>query len=49
MKRIIGVFFLLLLCNITVIPCEAKIHKGQTKDGVTYQYNTKNKTYCQIR
>lgn len=44
MKKIITIFLLLLLCNITASPCEAKIHKGQTKDGVTYQYNTKSKT-----
>lgn len=44
MKKIITIFLLLLLCNITVVPCEAKIHKGRTKKGVTYQYDTKNKT-----
>lgn len=44
MKKIIAVFLLLLICNTTVVPCEARVHKGRTKGGVIYQYNTKNKT-----
>ncbi|MBO5072881.1 MAG: leucine-rich repeat domain-containing protein [Eubacterium sp.] len=44
MKKIAVVMFLLLLGGITAVPCEAKVHRGKTKDGVTYQYNTKTKT-----
>ena len=44
MKKIAAVMFLLLLVGMTAVPCEAKIHRGKTKDGVVYQYNTKTKT-----
>ncbi len=44
MKKIIAVLFLLMMCGITTVPSEAKVHRGRTKDGVTYQYNTKTKT-----
>lgn len=44
MKKMIAVFLLLLLCCKTIVPCEAKVHKGKTKQGVTYQYDTKSKT-----
>ena len=44
MKKIAVVMFLLLLGGMTAVPCEAKVHRGRTKDGVTYQYNTKTKT-----
>lgn len=41
MKKAIAVFFLLLIGICSVVSCKAKIHKGETKDGATYQYNTK--------
>ncbi len=44
MKKIVIAIVLLLTGSCFVIPCEAKIHKGKTKEGVTYQYNTKSKT-----
>lgn len=44
MKKVIAVFFLLLIGICSIVPCEAKIHKGETKDGVAYQYSTKNRT-----
>lgn len=44
MKKIIAVLFLLMMCGIIMIPSEAKVHRGKTKDGVVYQYNTKTKT-----
>lgn len=44
MKKIAVVMFLLLLGGMTAVPCEAKIYRGKTKDGVVYQYNTKTKT-----
>ncbi|MBO5072621.1 MAG: hypothetical protein J6C32_06615 [Eubacterium sp.] len=44
MKKTAVVLFLLMMCSITTVPCEAKVHRGRIKDGVTYQYNTKTKT-----
>ena len=43
-EKVIEAVLLFLSFNIFVVPCEAKIHKGQAKDGVTYQYDTKTKT-----
>ncbi len=44
MKKIVIAIVLLLAGSCFVIPCEAKIHKGKTKEGITYQYDTKSKT-----